>query len=88
MIHDLKTIIGSRSSLAVGIGSLSLLLCLLGWFVNPRQFFLSYLFAELVWLGVALGSMAFHHGEFARSKPLFAAEYQSTRRCFLVLGQV
>ena len=59
MIHDLKTIIGSRSSLAVGIGSLSLLLCLLGWFVNPRQFFLSYLFAELVWLGVALGSMAF-----------------------------
>jgi ATP/maltotriose-dependent transcriptional regulator MalT len=41
-----------------------------------------------------LASMAFHHGEFARSKPLFASEYQSTRRtknrmhqCWSLLGQ-
>ncbi len=35
------------------------LLCLVGWLLDPRQFFISYLFAELVWLGVALGCMAF-----------------------------
>lgn len=45
--------------MAGGIGVVGLLLCLLGWVVAPRQFFISYLFAELVWLGVALGCMAF-----------------------------
>jgi len=59
MNDQLKSTIGNRHRLALGIGVSSLLLCLLGWFINPRQFFISYLFAELVWLGVSLGCMAF-----------------------------
>jgi hypothetical protein len=48
-----------RGRIALVVGLICLLLCLLGWFLDPRQFFISYLFAELVWLGVALGCMAF-----------------------------
>ncbi len=59
MNGELETLAGARSRLALGVGIVCLLLCLLGWFLEPRQFFISYLFAELVWLGVALGCMAF-----------------------------
>lgn len=59
MSEQLKALVGSRHWVAVGVGIVALLLCVLGWFVSPRQFFISYLFAVLVWLGVALGSMAF-----------------------------
>jgi hypothetical protein len=54
-----EILVATRSGLALGVGVLCLLLSLLGWFLEPRQFFISYLFAELVWLGVALGCMAF-----------------------------
>ncbi len=59
MTRGLSEVIGKRHLLALGIGSVCLLLCLLGWFIAPRQFFISYLCAELVWVGVALGCMAF-----------------------------
>ena len=59
MNGELETLAGARSRLALGVGIVCLLLCLFGWFLEPRQFFISYLFAELVWLGVALGCMAF-----------------------------
>lgn len=59
MTGELDTLPGTRSGLSLGVGVVCLLLCLLGWFLEPRQFFISYLFAELVWLGVALGCMAF-----------------------------
>jgi hypothetical protein len=59
MNGELETLVGARSRLALGVGIVCLLLCLLGWFLEPRQFFISYLFAELIWLGVALGCMAF-----------------------------
>jgi hypothetical protein len=39
-------------------------LCLLGVIINPRQFFISYLFAWLFWLGLSLGSLCLamiHH---------------------------
>jgi hypothetical protein len=54
-----EILVATRSGLALGVGVLCLLVSLLGWFLEPRQFFISYLFAELVWLGVALGCMAF-----------------------------
>src|SRR5712691_1745958 len=47
------------SSIALVVGLVCLALCLFGWSVSPREFFIAYLFAELVWLGVALGCMAF-----------------------------
>ncbi|CAN5609273.1 hypothetical protein BH20VER3_BH20VER3_05020 [soil metagenome] len=59
MNGELEHLVGTRRRLALGLGLLCLLLCLLGWFLEPRQFFISYLFGVLVWLGVALGSMAF-----------------------------
>src|ERR1700750_457335 len=59
MNEDLQALTGWRSRVALVVGVVGLLLCLLGWFRSPRQLFISYLFAELVWLGVALGCMAF-----------------------------
>ncbi|MCE7984382.1 MAG: hypothetical protein DYG89_24680 [Caldilinea sp. CFX5] len=41
--------------IAAGVG---ILLCLLGLFVDPAQFFRSYLFAYLFWLSMALGCLA------------------------------
>jgi hypothetical protein len=47
------------SRIALGIGCAGLALCVYGWTLTPRLFFIAWLFAELVWLGVALGCMAF-----------------------------
>lgn len=59
MNQDLRSAIGNRHWIALCLGLVALGLCLLGWFLDPRQFFIAYLFGELVWLGVALGSMGF-----------------------------
>ena len=51
-----------QRALIVGVGGLGG--CLLGVFLNPRQFFYSYLLAYLFWLGLALGCLAIvmlHH---------------------------
>lgn len=50
--------------LALGIGVIGLVLAGVGAFFNPQQFFQSYLFAYLFWLGLALGCLAgimLHH---------------------------
>src|SRR2546429_6605662 len=44
---------------ALGMGVVCLALCAIGWSSSPQSFFSAWLFAELVWLGVALGCMAF-----------------------------
>ncbi|HEY2711321.1 MAG TPA: hypothetical protein VGI60_02305 [Chthoniobacterales bacterium] len=59
MNEGLDAVIGRWKWFMLAIGVVCLLLSLLGWVVNPRQFFISYLFAELIWLGLALGCMAF-----------------------------
>jgi len=45
----------SRALIAGGIG---LALCAIGFFVNPQQFYRSWLIAYMLFLGIALGSMA------------------------------
>jgi len=40
------------------IGIVGLLLCAVGWFLNPEQFYRSYLVGFLFWNGVTLGCMA------------------------------
>jgi hypothetical protein len=44
-----------RAALLVGI--IGLALCLLGAFISRQQFFQSYLFAYIFWLGIALGCL-------------------------------
>ena len=49
---------------ALLIGILGLAASVFGWAMSPREFFLAYLFAFLVWIGVALGSagwLMIHH---------------------------
>lgn len=49
-------------ALVAGVAGLGL--CLFGAFYNTRQFFISYLFGYLFWLGIALGCLGFlmiHH---------------------------
>lgn len=51
-----------RQSLFVGIVALAV--CVVGALVSPEQFFRSYLFGYLFWIGIALGSIALvmlHH---------------------------
>lgn len=60
-VHPRLDRIQHRSLIAGGVG---LGLCLLGAFLNPEQFFRSYLLAYLFWTGIALGSFAIvmlHH---------------------------
>lgn len=59
MSKRLPAQIRSRSYLAGGIGVMGLLFSALGWVIAPRQFYVSYLCAELTWLGVAMGCLAF-----------------------------
>jgi len=58
-MSEWPTIARQSSFLALGLGLVGFALCAAGWIVSPRSFFVGYLFAELVVLGVALGCMAF-----------------------------
>jgi hypothetical protein len=44
--------------LALITGVAGLVLCAVGWFLDPTQFFHAYLFAYMFWMGLALGSFA------------------------------
>ncbi|MGB6198992.1 MAG: hypothetical protein WBF35_05530, partial [Candidatus Acidiferrales bacterium] len=45
-------------STALLVGVVSLIICAVGGFLNPTQFFRSYLIGFFFWLGIALGCMA------------------------------
>ncbi len=64
MTPALRQQLGKVQLMALGAGVLGLLVCLVGAFVSTRQFFASYLFGYLFWLGLALGCMGvamIHH---------------------------
>jgi hypothetical protein len=50
-------IVGLRKPAFI-VGGIALILCAIGWVVNPTQFLQSYLIGFLLWCGVVLGSMA------------------------------
>jgi len=56
--------ISDRQRTALGVGIIALGACGMGAFFNARQFFVSYLFAYLFWLGLSLGCLCvamIHH---------------------------
>lgn len=51
-----------RSALIIGM--LAMILCGIGWFSRPVEFYQSYLFAYVFWIGIAIGStevLMLHH---------------------------
>lgn len=56
--------LGTTRLIAICAGIASLAACALGATINPREFFVCYLFGFLFWLGIALGCSSFlmiHH---------------------------
>lgn len=50
--------------ISLGIGVIGLAACLIGWIMTPREFFVAYLFAEVFFIGLSLGSLGLlmiHH---------------------------
>ncbi len=56
---ELPRLVRKQGWMALLVGLLGLVLCAVGWFFDPRAFFIGYLTAELIFLGIALGCMAF-----------------------------
>src|SRR6266436_4849971 len=48
---------GRQQSLALVVGLAGLALSAVGWLVAPEQFFRSYLFGWIFWVGLALGCL-------------------------------
>ncbi len=49
---------------SLGIGIAGLAACVVGWIVSPKEFFVAYLFAIVVFIGLSLGALALlmiHH---------------------------
>jgi hypothetical protein len=67
----------SRALMAGGIG---LLACAIGFFVDRDQFFRSWLIAYMLFLGIALGSLACCSGS-ARCTPGRTATSSSAMKC-------
>jgi hypothetical protein len=64
MNDDLQSRLNRFRLLALGIGVIGLVSCMVGAFFDTPRFFVSYLFGYLFWLGLALGCFAvtmIHH---------------------------
>ena len=51
-------------NMALAAGAIGLALCAIGWITAPREFFVGYLFAEVFFVGLSLGSLGIlmiHH---------------------------
>src|SRR5689334_12744625 len=62
LVVSSRIIEGKRIALAIAV--IGLALCVFGWITTPREFFVSYLFAEVFFIGLSLGSLAIlmiHH---------------------------
>lgn len=55
---NLRSHLARLQQRALMIGAAGTVLCLVGVFLNPAQFFRAYLLAYLFWLGIALGCLA------------------------------
>ena len=44
-------------NMALAAGAIGLALCAVGWITAPREFFVGYLFAEVFFVGLSLGSL-------------------------------
>lgn len=61
---DLARVLAPLKLWSAVVGILAALLCAVGWYFSPLQFFSAYLVAFLFWLGITLGSLAIvmlHH---------------------------
>jgi hypothetical protein len=58
MTETEKAPTGRVSAAALIAGALGLIGCAIGWIFEPAQFFQSYLFAWMYWLGIPLGAIA------------------------------
>ena len=78
--------LGSWQTKALIVGVIGGALCLLGVFVNPRQFFISYLFAYLFWAGLAFGSLVagWYLGGLPQTDQ--AAVTAALHHAFLIMG--
>lgn len=59
---DLRT--GRAKMISLTIGLIGLAGCVVGWLMTPRDFFVAYLFAEVFFVGLSLGSLGLlmiHH---------------------------
>jgi len=62
--HSIHTRLSEMRSKAFIVGITGLVLCAIGAYLEPKQFFISYLFGYVFWLGLALGCFGFlmiHH---------------------------
>ena len=56
--------IGRAKNISLGVAAIGLIGCLIGWFIEPRDFFVGYLFGHFFFLGLSLGSLGLlmiHH---------------------------
>jgi hypothetical protein len=55
---------GRAKTLSLGVGVIGLAGCVMGWIITPRNFFVAYLFGEVFFVGLSLGSLGLlmiHH---------------------------
>lgn len=62
--YAVPDLVGRLQRLGLGVGVLGVVACAIGFFVDPDQFYFSWLVGCTLWLGVSLGSLALlmvHH---------------------------
>src|SRR5579859_1571872 len=65
LLRDIQARLSWSQWAALAVGVIMLILCAIGAFIDPAQFFHSYLFAYLSWAGVGLGGLAILMLQFA-----------------------
>lgn len=63
-MNSITAFSGRARLISLGIGMIGLSICVIGWMMVPREFFVAYLFAEVFFVGLSLGSLGIlmiHH---------------------------
>jgi hypothetical protein len=64
MKADVAPAYGRAKAISLGIGLIGIAACAIAWMLAPRDFFVAYLFAEVFFVGLSLGSLGLlmiHH---------------------------